>query len=65
MAEPVLFHDVTVVRETDRALLLKTADWEEWVPKSQIVEDESDVSVEGDKGTVALTQWIVDEKGLT
>jgi hypothetical protein len=63
MAEPVYLEDVVVKAVTDKALLIEYEGEEEWIPKSQIVEDESVVHEKGDKGTLAITQWIASQKG--
>ena len=65
--EDFLEIEVTVLRLTPKAFLVKTADSEGeplkfWVPRSQVIE--TDCLAEGDKGTMRLTEWIAKEKGL-
>lgn len=56
--------DVTVVRETDRAFLLRLDDdSEHWIPKNQV--SEPDTYEEGDEGvTVSISEWIAEQKGI-
>lgn len=53
-----------ILRETDKALLVRFEDGEEhWIPLSQIAD--SDDYSEGDvNGTISITEWIANEKGL-
>lgn len=62
-AEPVLFKDVQVRRETTKALLCFIDGRELWIPKSQI-HDDSEIGSVGDTGTLAISEWIATEKGL-
>lgn len=58
------FDGVEAKRETDKALLcVFEGGREEWIPKSQI-DDESKVRAEGDLGTLVVTKWIAEQKGL-
>jgi hypothetical protein len=54
----------TIVRETDKALLVRFEDGEEsWIPLSQIAD--SDDYREGDgPGTISVTEWIAEQKDL-
>lgn len=63
---PVDFEDVTVVRETEKALLCKSADFEVWIPKSQLHEDSEITasSTEGDSGTLIIPLWLAEDKDL-
>lgn len=66
MAEPVVLDDVVVKAVTEKALLVEYDDEEVWIPVSQIVLEETDVEFErGATGTLAITQWIAKEKGLS
>lgn len=61
----VRFDDVSVVRETDAALLCEIEGQEHWIPKSQI-HDDSEV-YDGDSnstGTLVVSEWIAKQKGL-
>lgn len=53
-----------IVRETDKALLLRLDDGEEvWIPLTQIAD--ADDYHEGDTNcTVSVTEWIAEQKGL-
>lgn len=57
------FHDVTTKRETPDALLCVIEGKEYWIPKSQI-DDDSEVVTHGDRGTLIVSQWIAEQKGL-
>jgi hypothetical protein len=63
MAETASFPDVTVLRETDKALLCDIEGEEMWIPKSQI-DDDSEVYEDGTEGTLIITQWLAAQKGL-
>lgn len=56
--------EVEILKETDKAFLIATDGKEYWIPKSQTLPDESTVDSEGDKGTLSITDWIAEEKGL-
>ena len=46
-----------VIRETEKAILFRTDDGEEyWIPKSQI-HDNSEVWKAGDVGMIVVTEW--------
>lgn len=64
MAAPPIQISVWVKKATEKALLVEVDGEEVWLPRSQIVEDESEALEEGDTGTLAITQWIAREKGL-
>ena len=55
---------VSVIAATSKALLCDIDGEEVWIPKSQIIEDESEVWDEDDEGTLVITEWIAKEKGL-
>lgn len=61
--EGVRVEDVRAMRETDKALLCRIEDEEVWIPKSQITDD-SEVYKQGDDGTLVITEWLANEKGL-
>lgn len=69
MANTVEFYDVTVKAESekgsnDSGALLCLIDGEEiWIPKSQITDD-SEVYETGTEGTLVVTEWIAEQKGL-
>ena len=69
MSATVEFHDVTVLGESDKgcsdsgALCCLIEGEEVWIPKSQIHED-SEVYKEGTEGTLVITEWIAEKKGL-
>jgi len=65
MAETVTFYDATVVVSREKALLVELDDGEEvWFPRSQIEYGETDIEEEGDTGTIEVTMWIAEQKGL-
>lgn len=66
---------VEAIRETDAALLVRgpglssdpfgvsDPNEEGWIPKSQILKD-SEVQEVGDKGTLLISTWIAEKRGL-
>ncbi len=58
--------DVVCIRATEKALLCLIDTEEVWIPKSQIVADESEVSDDSDNSTgkLVVSQWIAREKNL-
>lgn len=58
--------EVTVVRETDKALLVRYEGEDIWIPKSQIHADSEIYSSKqvGETGTLVLPYWLAEEKGL-
>jgi hypothetical protein len=63
MSNTVSFHDVTVVRETQMALLCNVEGEEIWIPKSQIA-DESEVYKLDTDGELVITEWFAEKEGL-
>jgi hypothetical protein len=59
----VEFEDVETEAETDNALLCTIDGKNVWIPKSQI-DDNSEVWKKGDEGTLVVSEWIAEEKGL-
>lgn len=59
----VPFEDVTAEKETPDALLCNIEDKKVWIPKSQI-SDDSEVYSEGHEGTLIVSEWIAEQKGL-
>lgn len=58
--------EASVVRETEKALLVRLHDHKDkelWVPKSQI-HDDSEVYEEGTEGILLVTEWFAEEEGL-
>ena len=53
-----------ILRETDKAMLLRLESGEEvWIPLSQI--DDADTYSEGDRSCmISVTEWIAEQKGL-
>ena len=58
-----VFEEVSVKVETDKAILVVIEDKEYWIPKSQIAED-SEVYAQDTAGTLIVSQWIAQQKGL-
>lgn len=52
-----------VKAETDSAILIVTEEAEEWIPKSQILDD-SEVWKKGDSGILVIRRWLAEEKDL-
>ena len=61
--EKVWLSGVEALRSTTAAVLCLIEDEEVWIPQSQI-DDESEVWEEGDQGTLVISQWLADKKGL-
>ena len=59
----VEIRDVQAIKETDAALLCAIEGEEIWIPKSQI-NDDSEVYAEGGEGTLVITRWFAEKKGL-
>lgn len=59
----VRIDDVIGKRKTPKALVCEIDGDEYIIPDSQITED-SEVWKEGDEGTLVITDWIADQKGL-
>jgi hypothetical protein len=62
-SDTVEIEDVTVKAETELALLCIIDDKQHWIPKS-VVHEESEVSAEGDTGTLVLLRWFGEKEGL-
>jgi hypothetical protein len=61
--DTVELEDVTVEAETDLALLCIIDDKQRWIPKS-VVHEDSEVSGEGDSGTIVILRWFAEKEGL-
>ena len=61
--EKIELEDVTVEAETDLALLCMIDDKQRWIPKS-VVHEDSEVSEEGDTGTIVIMRWFAEKEGL-
>lgn len=57
------FEDVTVLAETEKAILCVIDDEEHWIPISQI-HDDSEVYRMGTEGVLIITRWLAKKKGL-
>lgn len=58
MAQHTEVPDVTIVRDTGKALLCKLEEGEQiWVPKSVVDFDSSEAVDVGDKGTLVVASW--------
>ena len=60
--------DCTCERESAKACFIYIGDGPKagqtvWIPKSQI-DDDSEVYREGDTGSLVISEWIAEEKGL-
>lgn len=63
MSRTVSYEDVECIHETDDAILVVIEGDEYWIPQSQI-DDDSEVWKNGDEGTLVITEWIAEKKGL-
>ena len=61
--EKVEFEDVKAIRETVLALYCLIDGRGVWIPQSQI-DDNSEIWEAGDEGTLIISQWIAEQKGL-
>ena len=59
----VEFEDVEAISQTALALKVIVEEKTVWIPQSQISEN-SEVWKNGQKGTLIVTEWIAEEKGL-
>lgn len=57
------FEDISVAKETDKAILVEIEGEEFWVPKSVIHED-SEVKEEGTEGILIVKRWWAENNGL-
>jgi hypothetical protein len=58
---PVEFGDATCVRETERAVLIESDELPNgrlWIPRS-VLDESSEVSSTGQRGTLILKSWYV------
>lgn len=60
--EWVEFEDVEVLRSTDKAGHFLIDGEEYWIPWSQV--DDNSVDGDGEVGTLIITEWIAEQKGL-
>lgn len=60
----VEFDDVTVIKESEKAILVDIEGDEVWIPVSQLHKTDNECKNEDDKGTLVITQWIAREKHL-
>lgn len=61
--ETVDFENVDCQHSTDKAILCVIDGQKYWIPLSQIAV-ESEVKTVGDFGTLTITEWIAQQKGL-
>ena len=61
--DEVRIEGVKALRATERAFLVRIEGEEHWFPQSQICDD-SEVYKAGDEGTLVITRWIAQQKGL-
>jgi len=63
--DDVAVPDVTVLRESDKALQVRVGRGEPiWIPKTQIREA-SPVQHDGERGVLLISAWIAEQKGLS
>ena len=61
--EWVSYEEVTVLYESEKAILCEIDEEEMWIPKSQI-HDDSEVYKMGSEGILIISKWIAKKKGL-
>lgn len=61
--ETAAFPAVRVIAATELAILCVIDDDKIWVPQSQ-VHDDSEVWAKGDEGTLVVTAWWAEQRGL-
>ena len=57
------FEDVLCTYQTQKAIKVTIEDEEHWIPQSQ-VHDDSEVYKVGQRGTLVITRWIAQQRGL-
>lgn len=62
--DPTYEVEVRLKKVTEMAYLCRIDGADHWIPRSQINEDESEVTVEGDVGILVMSEWIAQSKGL-
>lgn len=61
---PVELDDVTLVKDTGKAILIRTEDGTEaWIPRSCVL-DGTEITTEGDVGGLIVPSWLSDREGL-
>lgn len=61
--EDVEVEDVEIIAETEKAILCVIDGKQHWIPQSQ-VRDDSEIWKKGDKGTLVISSWIAEQRGL-
>lgn len=62
--EYVKLEDVTLIRSTEKAGLFDIDGDEHWIPWSCVEENEDDVAMDGQQGTIHVVSWFVEKEGL-
>lgn len=63
MSDDAVRLEARCVRATSNAILVDVDGEEVWIPQS-CVHDDSEVWKRGDEGTLVVTRWIAEKKGL-
>ena len=64
MSTTVRIEDREVIRDTGKAILVRIGDeHEKWIPSS-VVDDDSEIWAEGDKGDLVVKAWFAEREGL-
>lgn len=63
ISETIKIKNVRCKCQTEKAILVEIEGEEHWIPQSQI-DDDSEVFSAGDEGTLVITEWIAEQKGL-
>lgn len=61
---PVTLAEVRCLIEEDRSVLFDFDGEEIWIPRSHILEGESDEFERGTVGTLTITAWVAKQEGL-
>lgn len=61
--QKIAIDEVEAKGQSEKALLVEIGFEDFWIPFSQI-DDDSEVYQRGDEGTIIITRWIAEKKGL-
>lgn len=61
--DKVRIEGVECLRDSPKAILCRIDGEEKWIPQSQ-VDDDSEVYKAGDEGTLVVSAWLAEQKGL-
>lgn len=62
-----LVHNCTAIAETEQAILVEgdfpNSTEKSWIPKSQIVQEKSEILSKEDEGTLVVSEWFARKQG--